>query len=144
MKRTLLLILIIGLSTMTGCVAHNYGQKSYLAPDMPQFPIAEAATDIAEALAFNYPPGHTTLALVNSDNAFNQVLENKLRANGFKIESGQNGQSGAITLLYKIDRLVEESGCYLTVTLSDGFIYSRIYKVDKNACIPVSALSGRK
>lgn len=140
----LFLLLLLSLFMLTGCVAHNYNQKSYLAPDMPQFSVDDAAMDIAKALSFTYPPGQTTLALAAGDHTFNQALENKLRALGFKIVPEMVGKANGLVLQYKIDRLVEESGCYLTVTLSDGFIYSRIYQLNSKNCIPASALSGRK
>lgn len=137
-------ILFLCLFTLTGCVAHNLNQKSYLAPDMPPFSAEDAAVDIAAALSYVYPPGQTTLALAVGDNAFNQALENTLRAKGFTIVPVNGGHNNALKLFYRIDRLVEESGCYMTVTLSDGYIYSRIYKLNNGVCSPVSALHGRK
>lgn len=139
-----MLILVLCLFALTGCVAHNYNQKSYLAPDMPQFSVEDATSDIADAMSFAYPPGQTTLTLATGDQSFNQSLENKLRAKGFKVETETAGSSEARKLFYKIDRLVEESGCYLTVNLSDGFVFSRIYQLKKDSCIPASAASGRK
>lgn len=137
-------ILFLCLFALTGCVAHNLNQKSYLAPDMPPFSAEDAAVDIATALSYVYPPGQTSLSLAMGDNAFNQALEDRLRAKGFKIVPEKDGHNGALKLFYRIDRLVEESGCYLTVTLSDGYIYSRIYRLNNGVFSPVSALSGRK
>lgn len=140
------LMLALCLFTLTGCAAHNSGSKSYLAPDMPKFSLEDVAEDIAGALVFNYPPGHTTFALTAGNNAFNQALENKLRAKGFKVAAAVNNGAAqdALRLTYTLDLLVEESGCYLTVVLSDGYVYSRVYQVRNGKYIPAPALSGRK
>ena len=137
-KSILLLIMCLAL---TGCVTHQAGLKSYVAPDLPVFDMASAAHDVAEALSVAYPPGMTMLALEQGNgNAFNQALENALRSRGFKL----GHDSVALKLTYRIDRLFEEAACYLTVNLSDGWIYSRAYAIKGNTAEPVTTLKGRQ
>lgn len=144
MRVKILSILLLSLLALTGCAAHNPNLKSYFSPDMPQFSVADAAADVVDVLASAYPPGQTTLALASGDSLFDQDLEDKLRARGFKIITEKDPADNTLELLYKVDRLFSESSCYLTVTLSDGFIYSRLYKLDGDKCLPVSTLHGRK
>ena len=137
-KSILLLIMCL---VFTGCVAHQAGLKSYVAPDMPAFDMAGTAHDVAESLIVAYPPGMTMLNVnVGNEAAFSQALENALHAQGFKL----GNDAVALKLTYRIDRLFEEAACYLTVNLSDGWIYSRAYAVKGNTAEPVTALKGRK
>lgn len=140
MRVKLLLLLIVCLMC-SGCVAHQTGYKSYVAPDMPMFDMESSSADIAKALIVAYPPGRTMLDLgVGNDAVFGQALENALRGQGFKL----GNDAVALKLTYRLDRLFDEAACYLTVNLSDGWIYSRTYMVNGNAAEPVAALKGRK
>lgn len=139
--RAKLFTLLVLCFLLTGCVANQYGAKSYVAPDLPPFDMASTAQDITEALSVVYPPGHTMLNVVTgNDTAFSQTLENALRAKGFKF----GNETVALKLTYRIDRLFEEAACYLTVNLVDGWIYSRTYAVKGNGLTPATALKGRK
>lgn len=138
------IIVSLLMTVLTGCVAHNANIKSYAAPDLPEFSFTQAAQETAAVLVQVYPPAFTTIILSDGDAELNQLIENELRAQGFNIGGQQDKDNGAIELKYRIDRLFEERACYLNISLSDGFTYSRAYSVKAGTVNPISTVQGRK
>ena len=110
-----------------GCGPRLRLSESFLTDDRPAGSAAVVAEDLAQTLAIDYPPGHTTIFL-NQTGAQNDelgpALETALRTHGFVLapEAG----SPALTVAYVLDRF-NESLWFAKMTVSDGLIESRVY-----------------
>ena len=86
------------------------------------------AVDAASILMELYPPGHTSLHVLQAkkENSFALALDNELRAKGFTLAATDAGE--AVELAYILDRLEEKAAWYLQLRLSDGKSIARALK----------------
>ena len=116
------LILIVA-----GCGPRFRLSESFLTEDCPAGSAAVVAEDLAQTLALDYPPGHTTIFLSQTgapNDELGPALETALRAQGFTLVP-ETGDS-ALTVAYVLDRF-KENFWFAKLTVSDGLIESRVY-----------------
>lgn len=114
--------LILCLLFASGCVMHKSGSGSFDALSADYGADAQAfAAQTAEELSRRHAPAHTSVALDRAPGVFGDVLEQRLRADGFALASSGLGVS------YRLDTL-EADGTpmlgYVQVACSDGQIFS--------------------
>lgn len=129
-------VLILCLLCASGCVMHKSGPGSFDGLSTNYAADAQAfATQTAEELSRRHAPAHTSVALDRAPGVFGDVLEQKLRADGFALGSSGLGVS------YRLDTL-ETDGTpmrgYVQVACSDGQIFSFTREVFKGTEPPFS------
>lgn len=132
-KTTRVLILWLCAS---GCVMHKSGPGSFDGLSTDYAADAQAfAAQTAEELSRRHAPAHTSVALDRAPGVFGDVLEQKLRADGFALGSSGLGVS------YRLDTL-ETDGTpmrgYVQVACSDGQMFSFTREVFKGTEPPFS------
>ena len=86
--------LIVCLLCASGCVMHKSGSGSFDALSEAYGADAQAfAAQTAEELTRRHAPAHTSVALDRAPGVFGDVLEQKLRADGFALTSSGLGVS---------------------------------------------------
>lgn len=115
-----------------GCVARKSGTGSFDALSAGYGTDARTlAVQTAEELSRRHAPAHTSVALDRAPGIFGDVLEQKLRADGFALASSGLGGLG---VSYRLDTL-ETDGApmlgYVQVACSDGQIFSFTREVFK-------------
>ncbi|MDR1083359.1 MAG: hypothetical protein LBP22_00500 [Deltaproteobacteria bacterium] len=141
-------------SAMPGCAefsnvfrGSSSGSKSimetYAADDFPSALNGQIAADIAERLEGGYPPGQTKLHLTvylvgRGKGQLNQAVEDILRTRGFAILP--QPQDDAVNVAFRLDK-IDERTWYLTVSLSSGYRFARVYDFDGKILKPVGLLS---
>ena len=136
MKKSTSAILIFCLLCASGCVMHKSGPGSFDGLSETYAADAQAfAAQTAEELSRRHAPAHTSVALDRAPGVFGDVLEQKLRADGFALGSSGLGVS------YRLDTL-ETDGTpmrgYVQVACSDGQIFSFTREVFKGTEPPFS------
>ena len=136
MKKSTSAILIFCQLCASGCVMHKSGPGSFDGLSETYAADAQAfATQTAEELSRRHAPAHTSVALDRAPGVFGDVLEQKLRADGFALGSSGLGVS------YRLDTL-ETDGTpmrgYVQVACSDGQIFSFTREVFKGTEPPFS------
>ena len=136
MKKSTSAILMFCLFCASGCVMHKSGPGSFdglstaYAMDAQVF-----AAQTAEELSRRHAPAHTSVALDRAPGVFGEVLEQKLRADGFALGSSGLGVS------YRLDTL-ETDGApmrgYVQVACSDGQIFSFTREIFKGTEPPLA------
>lgn len=129
-------VLILCLLCASGCVMHKSGPGSFDGLSETYAADAQAfAAQTAEELSRRHAPAHTSVALDRAPGVFGDVLEQKLRADGFALGSSGLGVS------YRLDTL-ETDGTpmlgYVQVACSDGQIFSFTREVFKGTEPPFS------
>lgn len=131
-KITLLLCLLCA-----GCVMHRSAPGSFDGLSAAYSGDARILAErTAEELGRRHAPAHTTVALDRAPGIFGDVLEQKLRANGFALGSSGLGVS------YRLDVLDAEGSPtlgYVRVACTDGQIFSFTREVFKGTEAPLSA-----
>lgn len=129
---TLLLCLLCA-----GCVMHRSAPGSFDGLSAAYSGDARILAErTAEELGRRHAPAHTTVALDRAPGIFGDVLEQKLRANGFALGSSGLGVS------YRLDVLDAEGSPtlgYVRVACTDGQIFSFTREVFKGTEAPLSA-----
>lgn len=136
MKKSTSAILIFCLLCASGCVMHKSGSSSFDGLSTNYAADAQAfATQTAEELSRRHAPAHTSVALDRAPGVFGDVLEQKLRADGFALGSSGLGVS------YRLDTL-ETDGTpmrgYVQVACSDGQMFSFTREVFKGTEPPLA------
>ncbi|MBS6829937.1 MAG: TcpQ domain-containing protein [Desulfovibrio sp.] len=136
MKKSTSAILIFCQLCASGCVMHKSGPGSFDGLSETYAADAQAfATQTAEELSRRHAPAHTSVALDRAPGVFGDVLEQKLRADGFALGSSGLGVS------YRLDTL-ETDGTpmrgYVQVACSDGQMFSFTREVFKGTEPPLA------
>ena len=129
-------VLILCLLCASGCVMHKSGPGSFDGLSETYAADAQAfAAQTAEELSRRHAPAHTSVALDRAPGVFGDVLEQKLRADGFALGSSGLGVS------YRLDTL-ETDGTpmrgYVQVACSDGQMFSFTREVFKGTEPPLA------
>ena len=136
MKKSTSAILIFCLLCASGCVMHKSGPGSFDGLSETYAADAQAfAAQTAEELSRRHAPAHTSVALDRAPGVFGDVLEQKLRADGFALGSSGLGVS------YRLDTLDTDGTPmrgYVQVACSDGQIFSFTREVFKGTEPPFS------
>lgn len=101
---------------------------SYCGPLPEQNAVSAIAADAVDCLTTLYPPGHTSLHLLQAKdaaNGFATAFETGLRAEGFTLAAAE--AADVIVVTYTLDALDEKSAWYLQLRLSDGKAFARSY-----------------
>jgi hypothetical protein len=143
--------LILSGCWLPGCAGWNSifsagvgsAMETYVADDFPEQLSARIAEDIAERLVSGYPPGRTKLYLTiyivgQGLGPIAQTVEDRLRTRGFTILPEPDSEAEAVA--WRIDR-IDERTWYLTVSLSSGYRFSRLYDYDGQVLKPIGLLS---
>lgn len=122
-----------------GCVARKSGTGSFDALSAGYGTDARTlAVQTAEELSRRHAPAHTSVALDRAPGIFGDVLEQKLRADGFALASSGLGGLG---VSYRLDTL-ETDGApmlgYVQVACSDGQIFSFTREIFKGTEPPLA------
>lgn len=138
MKKSTSAILIFCLLCASGCVMHKSGSSSFDGLSTNYATDAQAfATQTAEELSRRHAPAHTSVALDRAPGVFGDVLEQKLRADGFALGSSGPG----LGVSYRLDTL-ETDGTpmrgYVQVACSDGQMFSFTREVFKGTEPPLA------
>lgn len=138
MKKSTSAILIFCLLCASGCVMHKSGSSSFDGLSTNYAADAQAfATQTAEELSRRHAPAHTSVALDRAPGVFGDVLEQKLRADGFALGSSGPG----LGVSYRLDTL-ETDGTpmrgYVQVACSDGQMFSFTREVFKGTEPPLA------
>ncbi len=138
MKKSTSAILIFCLLCASGCVMHKSGSSSFDGLSTNYAADAQAfATQTAEELSRRHAPAHTSVALDRTPGVFGDVLEQKLRADGFALGSSGPG----LGVSYRLDTL-ETDGTpmrgYVQVACSDGQMFSFTREVFKGTEPPLA------
>lgn len=129
--------LLLCLLCAAGCVMHRSAPGSFDGLSAAYSGDARILAErTAEELGRRHAPAHTTVALDRAPGIFGDVLEQKLRANGFALGSSGLGVS------YRLDVLDAEGSPtlgYVRVACTDGQIFSFTREVFKGTEAPLSA-----
>ena len=90
--------------------------------------VSAIAADAVVCLSELYPPGHTSLHLLQAKDAANDfaaAFENGMRAKGFSLAAADSAD--ILIVAYTLDMLDEKSAWYLQLRLSDGKAFARSY-----------------
>ena len=90
--------------------------------------VSAIAADAVACLTALYPPGHTSLHLLQAKDAANDfaaAFESGLRSEGFTLAATESAD--VIVVAYTLDALDEKSAWYLQLRLSDGKAIARSY-----------------
>jgi hypothetical protein len=137
MKNLVLIVLICLVSACTGIKNYQLG-NSYLGVVPEEKSILKAiADDMANYIAMQYAPGHTSFDLITPKeekaevvddvviDTFSVIFENALRQKGFEISKK------GMELSYTIDSL--EEGFYTQIRLGDSNNFSSMYSKSGNS-----------
>ena len=125
--RKLLLSLCFAVMFASGCAKPGL-VGSYCGPLPEQNAVSAIAADAVDCLSALYPPGHTSLHLLQAKDAtnnFTSAFENGLRAEGFTLAAAETAD--VIVVAYTLDELDEKTAWYLQLRLSDGKAIARAY-----------------
>ena len=125
--RGILFSLLLTLLLASGCAVRG-PVGSWCGPLPEGGAVSAIASDAVSCLAGLYPPGHTSLHLLqtkDTSNDFSAAFENGLRAKGFTLASAESAD--VIVVAYTLDALDEKSAWYLQLRLSDGKAIARSY-----------------
>ncbi|WP_165177622.1 TcpQ domain-containing protein [Desulfovibrio sp. ZJ369] len=140
MKKSISALLIFCLFAVGGCALPRSGSGSFDALSASYSGDARILAErTAEELSRRHAPAHTSLALDRAPGLFGDVLEQKLRADGFALASPDLGGLG---VSYKLDVLEAEGAPalgYAQVACSDGQIFSFTRELFKGTEPPFSA-----
>ena len=137
MKNLVLIVLICLVSACTGIKNYQLG-NSYLGvvPEEKSI-LKDIADDMANYIAMQYAPGHTSFDLITPKeekaevvddvviDTFSVIFENALRQKGFEISKK------GMELSYTIDSL--EEGFYTQIRLGDSNNFSSMYSKSGNS-----------
>lgn len=125
--RKLLLSLCFVVMFAPGCAKPGL-VGSYCGPLPEQNAVSAIAADAVDCLTALYPPGHTSLHLLQAKdaaNGFAVAFETGLRAEGFTLAAAENAD--VLVVAYTLDELDEKTAWYLQLRLSDGKAIARAY-----------------
>ena len=118
--RKLFLYLCFAVMFASGCAKPGL-VGSYCGPLPEQNAVSAIAADAVDCLSALYPPGHTSLHLLQAKdaaNGFTSAFETGLRAEGFTLAVAETAD--VIVVAYTLDELDEKTAWYLQLRLSDG------------------------
>lgn len=143
MKKSISALLIFCLFAVGGCALHKSGSGSFDALSATYTGDARILAErTAEELSRRHAPAHTSLALDRAPGVFGDVLEQKLRADGFALASSGVGGVGGLGVSYKLDVLEAEGAPmlgYAQVACSDGQLFSFTRELFKGTEPPFSS-----
>lgn len=125
--RGILFSLMLTLLLASGCAVRG-PVGSWCGPLPERGAVSAIAADAVACLSALYPPGHTSLHLLQAKDAGNDfaaAFENGLRAKGFTLAAADSAD--VIVVAYTLDALDEKSAWYLQLRLSDGKAIARAY-----------------
>lgn len=125
--RKLILALCFSVLFASGCAKPGL-VGSWCGPLPERGAVSAIADDAVSCLTALYPPGHTSLYLLQAKDAGNEfaaAFENGLRAKGFTLAAAESGDT--LSVAYTLDALDEKSAWYLQLRLSDGKAFARSY-----------------
>lgn len=125
--RGVLFSLLLTLLLASGCAVRG-PVGSWCGPLPERDAISAIAGDAVACLSALYPPGHTSLHLLQAKDAGNDfaaAVENGLRSAGFTLAAADSAD--VIVVAYTLDALDEKSAWYLQLRLSDGKAIARSY-----------------
>ncbi len=102
--------------------------SSFCGPLPERGAVSAIAADAVACLSALYPPGHTSLHLLqakDTGNDFATAFENGLRSAGFTLAAAESAD--VLVVAYTLDALDEKSAWYLQLRLSDGKVIARAY-----------------
>jgi hypothetical protein len=126
MRKTLL-ALCFAVLFASGCAKPGL-VGSFCGPLPEHGAVSAIAADAVACLTGLYPPGHTSLHLLQAEdvaNDFAVAFENGLRSQGFILAAVDSAD--VIIVAYTLDALDEKSAWYLQLRLSDGKAIARSY-----------------
>jgi len=136
---SMVLILAVTLALTSGCATGSGRHlKSYTADSFPVEFGTGLVQDVVDRIYSAYPPGQTEIFLTGKDD-FALALEEGLRNRGYALVP--EGGEGCLSLAWTVARLDENGHWFLTVNLSDGYRFSRVYRDSGQAMVPVGGLS---
>lgn len=119
MMRGVLFSLLLSLLLASGCAVRG-PVGSWCGPLPERGAVSAIAADAVACLSALYPPGHTSLHLLQAKDAGNDfaaAFENGLRAKGFTLAATESAD--VVIVAYTLDALDEKSAWYLQLRLSD-------------------------
>lgn len=125
--RKIFLLLCLLMLFASGCAKHGV-VGSWCGPLPERGAVAAITDDAVACLSELYPPGHTSVHLLqakDAGNAFASAFENGLRAKGFTLASAESAD--VLVVAYTLDSLDEKNAWYLQLRLSDGKVFARSY-----------------
>ena len=125
--RGILFSLMLTLLLASGCAVRG-PVGSWCGPLPERGAVSAIAEDAVAFLSALYPPGHTSLHLLQAKDAgidFAAAFENGLRAKGFTLAAADSAD--VLVIAYTLDALDEKSAWYLQLRLSDGKVIARSY-----------------
>lgn len=125
--RNIFLSLCLVMLFASGC-AKPGPVGSFCGPLPESSAVSAIAADAVACLSALYPPGHTSLHLLqakDASNDFTAAFENGLRTKGFTLTAADSAD--VVVVAYTLDALDEKSAWYLQLRLSDGKAISRSY-----------------
>ena len=117
--RNILLSLCLMMLFASGCAKPGL-IGSFCGPLPERGAVSAIAADAVACLSALYPPGHTSLHLLQAKDAGNDfaaAFENGLRAKGFTLAAADSAD--VLAVAYTLDALDEKSAWYLQLRLSD-------------------------
>lgn len=126
MRKTLLALCFAALFA-SGCAKPGM-IGSFCGPLPERGAVSTIAADAVACLTALYPPGHTSLHLLQAKDAANDFVaafESGLRSEGFTLAAAESAD--VIVVAYTLDALDEKSAWYLQLRLSDGKVIARSY-----------------
>ena len=111
--RKLFLYLCFAVMFASGCAKPGL-VGSYCGPLPEQNAVSAIAADAVDCLSALYPPGHTSLHLLQAKdaaNGFTSAFETGLRAEGFTLAVAETAD--VIVVAYTLDELDEKTAWYL-------------------------------
>ncbi len=127
MMRRILFSLMLTMLLASGCAVRG-PVGSWCGPLPERGAVSAIADDAVSCLTALYPPGHTSLHLLQAKDAGNEfaaAFENGLRAKGFTLAATESAD--VLIVAYTLDALDEKSAWYLQLRLSDGKAFARSY-----------------
>ena len=128
--RKVLLSLCFVILFASGCAKPGL-VGSWCGPLPERGAVSAIAVDAVACLSELYPPGHTSLHLLQAEdpvNDFAVAFENGLRAEGFTLAAAESAD--VLVVAYTLDALDEKSAWYLQIRLSDGKTFARSYSAN--------------
>jgi len=126
-----LLVLCFAVLFASGCAKPGL-VGSFCGPLPERGAVSAIAADAVACLSEMYPPGHTSLHLLQAEDATNDfaaAFESGLRSQGFTLAAAESAD--VIVVAYTLDALDEKSAWYLQLRLSDpsggGKAFARSY-----------------
>lgn len=125
--RAIFLSLCLTVLLASGCAVHG-PVGSWCGPLPERGAVSAIADDAVSCLTALYPPGYTSLHLLQAKDAGNEfaaAFEKSLRAKGFTLAAAESAD--VLVVAYTLDALDEKSAWYLQLRLSDGKAFARSY-----------------